>query len=70
VSSWATLWKSVTCLANFESDIKGRVLLELLHEPDAYGIKWSNQVSRHRGVGGGRGSGACGRCPGAGLWAA
>jgi hypothetical protein len=34
---WRGLWSAFTCLPNFSSDLKGRVFLDLLNEPDEYG---------------------------------
>jgi hypothetical protein len=43
-SAWLGTWANVTCLPNFAPDIKGRVLLGLLNEPDAAldgrGVHW------------------------------
>ena len=38
---WVTLWTALTCLPNYSSDLKGRVLLDLLNEPDEYNMGWS-----------------------------
>jgi hypothetical protein len=34
---WRGLWSAFTCLPNFSSDLKGRIFLDLLNEPDEYG---------------------------------
>jgi hypothetical protein len=42
-ASWLNLWASLTCLENFSSDLRHRVLLDLINEPDKLGgegIKW------------------------------
>eukprot|EP00775_Hariotina_reticulata_P008523 gene8523-8705_t len=36
--SWLILWAAVTCLPNFSTDIRGRVLLDLLNDPDKLGL--------------------------------
>lgn len=44
VREWKKVWEAVACLPNFESDIKGRLLVDLSNEPDS---QW--QVRRGRG---------------------
>jgi hypothetical protein len=41
VREWKKVWEAVACLPNFESDLKGRLLVDLANEPDS---QW--QVSR------------------------
>ena len=48
VREWKKVWEAVACLPNFESDLKGRLLVDLANEPDS---QW--QVRRGRA---GRGS--------------
>jgi hypothetical protein len=38
---WWTLWTAITCLPNYTTDLKGRVLLDLLNEPDEYNLGWN-----------------------------
>lgn len=38
---WYTLWAALTCLPNYQTDLKGRLLLDLLNEPDEYNLGWS-----------------------------
>lgn len=38
---WLTTWGALTCLPNFAADIRGRILLDLLHEPDTLGAHWN-----------------------------
>jgi hypothetical protein len=40
------VWKALTCLPNYEKDIKGRVLLDLLNEPDGVDLTWSGSDVR------------------------
>jgi len=53
VGNWTTVWRAVTCLPNFQSDLKGRVFLDLLNEPDSIGQRWERATP-----GGGRGEAA------------
>lgn len=34
---WRYLWAAFNCLPGFDSNLKGRVFLDLLNEPDEYG---------------------------------
>jgi len=36
-----TLWTALTCLPNYKSDLKSRVMLDLLNEPDEYNLGWA-----------------------------
>lgn len=38
---WYGLWSAFTCLPNYQSDLKGRVLLDLLNQPDEYNLGWA-----------------------------
>jgi hypothetical protein len=42
--AWLGAWANVTCLPNFGPDLKGRVVLDLLNEPDTLlggrGVHW------------------------------
>jgi hypothetical protein len=38
---WWMLWTAITCLPNYQTDLKGRILLDLLNEPDEYSLGWS-----------------------------
>ena len=40
--AWLSLWTPLTCLDNFSADIRGRLLLDLLHEPSRLngGMAW------------------------------
>lgn len=40
VERWAALWRAVTSLPGYAQDLCGRVLLDLLNEPDALGLRW------------------------------
>lgn len=45
VREWKKVWEAVACLPNFDSDIKGRLLVDLANEPDS---QW--QVSQPKGA--------------------
>lgn len=34
------VWKSLTCLPNYDKDIQGRVLVDLMNEPDGVDVFW------------------------------
>jgi hypothetical protein len=46
VTAWSDLWKAVACLPNFNSDIAGRVLIDVMNEPDSMGIRWEASGDR------------------------
>ena len=46
VTAWSELWKAVACLPNFYSDIAGRVLIDVMNEPDSMGIRWEASGDR------------------------
>lgn len=46
VGAWKSLWQKVTCLPNFNSDIAGRVFIDVMNEPDSMGIKWESQGNK------------------------
>jgi hypothetical protein len=37
---WRVLMSRVLAMPNFESDIKGRVFVDVMNEPDSMGIRW------------------------------
>lgn len=42
--AWMYTWATITCLPNFASDIRGRILLDLLNEPNkagGVGLGWA-----------------------------
>lgn len=40
--AWLSLWTPLTCLDNFAADVRGRVMLDLLHQPSKLsgGMGW------------------------------
>lgn len=46
VDAWVNVWVSVTCLPNFESDMAGRIILDIMNEPDSMSIRWEPQGGR------------------------
>lgn len=50
VREWKKVWEAVACLPNFESDIKGRLLVDLANEPDSqWQVREAGVSSRGRG---------------------
>ena len=49
VDSWKWLWSALSCLDNFEQDIKGRLFLDLMNEPDSMGQRWEVADNRKAG---------------------
>lgn len=45
VREWKKVWEAVACLPNFESDLKGRLLVDLANEPDS---QWQVRGGGHR----------------------
>lgn len=41
VAGWTRVWRAILALPNFESDLRGRVFLDVLNEPDSMGMAWS-----------------------------
>jgi hypothetical protein len=41
VCKWRVLMSRVMALPNFEEDIKGRIFLDIMNEPDSMGIQWA-----------------------------
>jgi hypothetical protein len=46
VTYWGNLWRRVTCLPNFNSDLANRVLVDVMNEPDSMGIRWEASGDR------------------------
>ena len=40
-ASWTTLWNAITCIPNYATDLQGRLLIDVLNEPDGKGISWN-----------------------------
>jgi hypothetical protein len=40
VEAWKQVWSSVTCLPNFRRDMVGRVMVDILNEPDSQWQTW------------------------------
>jgi aryl-phospho-beta-D-glucosidase BglC (GH1 family) len=41
VSEWTSLWAKLMNHPNYKTHIKGRIILDLLNEPDSMGISWN-----------------------------
>lgn len=39
--AWMYTWATIACLPNFASDIRGRLILDLVNEPDKLGLTWA-----------------------------
>lgn len=39
IGDWQTLWRAITALPNFSSQLAGRVFLDIVNEPDGIGIR-------------------------------
>jgi len=37
-AKWAEVWKAVVCLPRFSEDLSGRVIADILNEPDMLGL--------------------------------
>jgi aryl-phospho-beta-D-glucosidase BglC (GH1 family) len=46
VNNWKAVWRAVTNLPNFDADIKGRIFIDILNEPDSMGLRWEPQGAR------------------------
>jgi hypothetical protein len=46
VTYWGNLWRRVTCLPNFNSDLANRVLIDVMNEPNSMGIRWEASGDR------------------------
>lgn len=44
--AWLQLWATLTCLPTYARDIRGRLLLDLVDEPDGAGIGWTSRCAR------------------------
>jgi len=44
-AAWVALWRRVACLPNYEADLRGRLLLDLMNEPDALGLAWGEPLA-------------------------
>jgi hypothetical protein len=40
IESWKWVWGRVACLPNFQSDLAGRVFVDILNEPDSQRQGW------------------------------
>ncbi len=39
IGDWQTLWRAITALPNFSSELAGRMFLDLCNEPDGIGLR-------------------------------
>ncbi|CAK0782947.1 hypothetical protein CVIRNUC_006142 [Coccomyxa viridis] len=45
--NWANLWASISDLPGFNTTLKGRIMLDLISEPDIFGLQWEANVRRY-----------------------
>jgi aryl-phospho-beta-D-glucosidase BglC (GH1 family) len=46
VDQWTKVWASITNLPYFDSELKGRLLLDIMNEPDSMGLGWKSGISK------------------------
>jgi aryl-phospho-beta-D-glucosidase BglC (GH1 family) len=46
VQGWTALWKRVMCLPTFATELAGRILVDVMNEPDSMGIRWEASGNR------------------------
>lgn len=46
VAGWRRVWQAVLRLPNFDSDLRGRVFIDVLNEPDSIGLRWEPSAGR------------------------
>lgn len=44
VEGWTGVWGAVTGLPSYAASLKGRVMLDVMNEPDSQGLRWEAQV--------------------------
>lgn len=42
--NWLRLWRALTALPSWEEELKGRVFLDLINEPDEHKIGWDGPL--------------------------
>jgi hypothetical protein len=40
VSEWAAVWRAITSLPSYQAQLKGRVFVDIMNEPDSMGLRW------------------------------
>ena len=43
VANWKWVWSKFACLPNFSEDMKGRLFVDILNEPDSQGQGWQEK---------------------------
>jgi len=46
VNAWSALWKRVSCLPGFETELAGRIMVDVMNEPDSMSIRWEASGDR------------------------
>ena len=49
VCKWKVLWSKIAALPNFESDLKNRIFVDVMNEPDSMDLKWESH-NNHPGA--------------------
>lgn len=44
VANWMRLWRAMTALSSWEDEMKGRVFLDIINEPDEHRIGWDGPM--------------------------
>ncbi len=44
VDGWKWVWSNIVAMPTYNSDLKGRVFVDILNEPDSQGQRWEAQV--------------------------
>lgn len=59
---WSEVWRAVSCLPRFQQDLAGRVLADILNEPDMLNLKWVPRFKRAHARARAWARGAAGTC--------
>jgi hypothetical protein len=52
VDGWKWVWSSIVGMSTYNSELKGRVFVDILNEPDSQGQRWEAHVGCLAGCGG------------------
>jgi hypothetical protein len=44
VDNWLRLWRALTAVSSWEDELKGRIFLDLINEPDEHKIGWDGPM--------------------------
>jgi hypothetical protein len=57
IDNWKWVWGRFACLPGFDEDMKGRLFIDILNEPDSQGQGWQPRDGKAGAFGGGWGGG-------------